>query len=84
MCVLYLTGRPINGEPLAQQMVVQSHPCGGLSSYMMNAFRSTEFQDSGYPHGAQLRHLSLPQEKGSIQLHGKQLSTRARVESYTL
>ena len=43
---------PINGEPLAQQMVVQSHPCGGPSSYMMNAFRSTEFQDSGYPHGA--------------------------------
>ena len=39
---MYLTGRPINGEPLAQQMGVQSHPCGGLSSYMKGAFRSTE------------------------------------------
>ena len=37
-----------HGEPLAQQMVVQSHPCGGLSSYMKSAFRSTELQESGY------------------------------------
>ena len=40
------------GKPLAQQMVVQSHPCGGLSSYMKSEFRSTELQDSGYPLGA--------------------------------
>ena len=40
------------GEPLAQHMVVQSHPCGGLSSYMTSKFRSTELQDSGYPPGA--------------------------------
>ena len=26
------------GEPLAQQMVVQSHPCGRLSSYMKSEF----------------------------------------------
>ena len=41
-----------HGEPLAQQMIVQSHPCGGLSSYMKREFSSTEFQDSGHPHGA--------------------------------
>ena len=35
------------GETLAQEMVVQSHPCGGLSSYMKSEFRSTELQDSG-------------------------------------
>ena len=40
------------GEPLAQQMVVQIHPCGGLSFYMTSEFRSTELQDSGYPLGA--------------------------------
>ena len=32
------------GEPFAQQMIVQSHPCGGLSFYMKSEFRSTEFQ----------------------------------------
>ena len=63
-------------------MVVQSHPCGGLSSYMKSEFRSTELQDSGYPLGAELRHLSLPQEKGSIALQGKYLSTRVRVEAH--
>ena len=70
------------GVPLAQQMVVQGHPCGGLSSYMKSAFRSIKLQDSGYTLGAQLRHLSLPQEKGSIPLQGKYLSTRARVEAH--
>ena len=40
------------GEPLAQQMVVQRHPCGGLSSYMKSEFHSTELQDAGYPLGA--------------------------------
>ena len=40
------------GEPLAQQMVVQSHQCGGLSSYMKSEFHSTELQDSGDPRGA--------------------------------
>ena len=40
------------GKPLAQQMVVQYHLCGGLSSYMKSEFCSTEVQDSGYPLGA--------------------------------
>ena len=69
-------------EPLAQQMVVQSHPCRGLSSYMKSEFRSTEFLDSGYPLEAELRYLSLPQEKRSIPLQGKYLSTRARLEAH--
>ena len=40
------------GEPLAQQMVVQSHPCGALSSCINSEFRSTELHDPGYGRGA--------------------------------
>ena len=40
-------GKTNYGEPLAQQMVVQRHPCRGLSSYKKSELRSTDLQDSG-------------------------------------